>query len=82
VIEEVSFLSKKENLMKRLYLDPVTLVSMTALADAGRPATTPVGYCFDEHNRPMRLFVATDKESGKTVRDKNGKPAFNFRPSK
>ena len=68
--------------MRRLYLDPVTLVSMTALADAGRPATSPVGYFFDEHNRSHTLFVATEKETGKVVRDKNGKAAVNVRPRK
>jgi len=68
--------------MKRLYIDPVDFVTMTALADAGKPATKPVGYLFDEHNRAMKIFVATDMETGETIRDKRGRPALNIRPSK
>ena len=68
--------------MKRIYIDPVAVNQQVALANQGEAAHGVTGYVYDQHDQPYVLFLATDKDTGAPVTDKNGKLAFNIRPSR
>jgi hypothetical protein len=66
--------------MRRIYIDQNTLIKVLA---GQEKLTQPVGYAYDEHNRGMVLFVATDKETGAITRTpKKGHISLNVKPQR
>lgn len=65
--------------MKRLYLKHEVI---NAIAKGEKPPTTPIGYAYDEHDRGLVIFLATDRETGKVLTDKKGNWALNLKPAR
>jgi hypothetical protein len=62
---------------QRLYLSPEMLVKILRREE---PASKPVGFAYLTGNKPVHLFIATDRDTGDIVQTKKGDIALDVKP--